>query len=269
MIEIFQDIRKTYNFDRPSDELADVVEFYGETCKEKTRLYLDGRSYTIRMFPSWTPTFYINLGEPYQMLVGTRSHGIAQQKDVLILRNSIVERFNHPADHIYIVKFHPGGMEGLFHIRQSLLADQVIDLSQVLPFEFLNNLKLAGDFRQRCALMDNYLLGLGRSHKQKDHYLKLVRSAIGEYNSGAMQLSVSTVAEKSFVTSKTISRYFKQTIGVSPKAYFSMLRSRTALAGYVQDNTQFNPYQYGYFDHSHFYKDVFRFTGQKISEHRL
>ncbi|MBS1503041.1 MAG: helix-turn-helix domain-containing protein [Bacteroidetes bacterium] len=75
------------------------------------------------------------------------------------------------------------------------------------------------------------------------------------------------MAERMFVSSKTINRYFNRVVGISPKSYFSILRARTALTSYVIHKKDFNPYEFGYYDMSHFYKEVVGFTGKKLIEH--
>lgn len=266
MVEIFQNIRKTYQFATPAGELAEQIEFYGETCAKKTEQFLAGQHYTIKMFPSWTPSFYINLGQPYEMTVGHVRYKINADQDVLVLRNSVVERFNRPEDYIFIVKFYPGGFESLLGINQAHFIDRVIDLRQILPGKFLQSLRQAGNFNKRMNLMNDYLLQSGLRNNKKDHYLKLVNDAIGEYTGSGMQLQTSDLAERLFVTSKTINRYFHKVVGVSPKNYFCILRTRTALTNYVTNSADFDPVNFGYYDHSHFSKDVRNFTGQLLKE---
>jgi methylphosphotriester-DNA--protein-cysteine methyltransferase len=83
-----------------------------------------------------------------------------------------------------------------------------------------------------------------------------------------MKYNVNEMAAKLFTTSKTINRYFNRVIGTTPKNYFSIIRARTALTAYVSDRKTFIPSDYGYYDTSHFYKDVVQFTGRKLIEHR-
>ncbi|HZY38514.1 MAG TPA: hypothetical protein VFE53_17770 [Mucilaginibacter sp.] len=265
MIEIFQDIKKTYVFSQASLALTDFIEFYGETCPEKTSKYLQGNAYTIRMFPSWTPTFYINLGTAYQMSVGNQLHTIGSADDVLIARNNIVERFNQPDDHIFIVKFHPGCLEALLGYSQASLNQGTVDLRLLLPTVCLKNLKRAGTFAERCLLMDRYLEQLSGSAGNKKICSDVVRQATDDYLADRTMLSNGRLSEKYFTTSKTLYRYFIKATGASPKQYFSGLRARLALAEYVKVPRQFDPYPFGYFDRSHFYKDVRNFTGQKLS----
>lgn len=266
MVEIFQNIRKIYTFSQPCEELQDHIEFFAETSLEKTRQYLSGECFTVKMFPSWTPTLYINLGQPYYITVGNRPHLIKANEDILILRNSIVERHNLPTDNIFTVKFNPGGLEAILGINQAKCIDQVINLSIILPPLLLHQLKQPVHFEERIALMQQYLLTCYKQTSHADHYLKLVNDAIGSYAQG-LQLNTSQVAQKVFVSSKTINRYFNRVVGLSPKSYFSILRTRTALTAYMKNKEQFTPFHFGYYDQSHFYKDVIKFTGQKLTRH--
>jgi len=75
------------------------------------------------------------------------------------------------------------------------------------------------------------------------------------------------MAEKMFVSSKTINRYFNRVVGLPPKNYFSILRARNALTAYVNHKQEFTPYDFGYYDMSHFYKEVVNFTGDKLTDY--
>jgi hypothetical protein len=265
MVEIFQNIRKIYTFRQPCEELADHIEFFSESSLEATKQYVSGKNFSVKMFASWTPTFYINLGAPYEIQVGNKRHFIAGDEDILILRNSIVERYNTPTDNIFTVKFYPGGLEAMLDIKQPLLADKVINLKALLPKKLLSKIKQPITFDERVELMQGFFMaGYCKPH---DHYIKFVRDAIDNFSTTGLQASNADLAERMFTTSKTINRYFNQVIGTSPKNYFSIMRARTALTGYVVNKPEFIPYDYGYYDMSHFYKDVVKFTGQKLATH--
>jgi len=267
MVEIFDNIRKIYTFSEAGPELAAHIEFLSESSIESTRKYIGSFNFSVKMFPSWTPTFYINLGAPYLISIGQQQHRIGANQDILILRNSIVERYNSPSDNIFTVKFYPGGLEAVLGVSQLKCVGRMIDLSTILPEKLLSQIKNPVTFAERCQLMQNYLLDSFKKRQQKDHYLQFVRDCIGNYNLSDMQLTTGEMAEKMFVTSKTINRYFNRVVGISPKNYFSVVRGRTALTHYVNHKVGFTPYDFGYYDMSHFYKEVVRFTGKKLTEH--
>jgi AraC-like DNA-binding protein len=265
MIEIFQNIREIYDFRKPVEDLAHFVEFFSESSPSGFDQYFAKGHSQSGMFASWTPTFYINLGTPYQIELDKVFHHIGATDDILILRNGQVTRHILPTDRIFTVKFYPGGLEAVLGISQTRLDHKVIPLGQVLPPSLLMKMKQPITFTERVLIIQEYLLLQRAKRTKKDHYLKIVNDAIGEYHTTGMQLNTSQVAERLFLTSKSINRYFSKVIGLPPKAYFSILRTRAALAAFIQARETFDPWDYGYYDLSHFSKDVVKLTGQRLS----
>lgn len=279
MTEIFDDIKKIYQFSPPCGELADYIEFFSESSFEETAQYAGGGRFCVKMFPSWTPTFWINLGAPYHLVTGQDTHLIKPQDDILILRDSTVTRHNLPSDYIFTVKFSPGGLEAILGINQTKFINTIIDLKTILPAQLLQRVKRPMSFQQRVGLLQHFFLAQHCRQKKKDHYIQLVQDSIAMYGENGMQYNTTEIAGKMFLTSKTINRYFHNVVGTSPKKYLSILRARTALTAYVaakgalaaansiptRGNGAFSPSDFGYHDMSHFYKEVSRFTGKALS----
>jgi hypothetical protein len=265
MKEIFDPIRKLYEFSAACEELQDHIEFFSESVRENYSEFTGDHDFTVEMFPSWTPTMYINLGSPYQLTLGDKKYNIKTNDDVLILRDTMAIRHNLPGDHIFTIKFHPGGLEGILGISQLSLVDKIIDLKKLLPANLLEKIKSPVSFDERKQLLENFFIEKSRQ-KKPDHYLKFIADTIVQYDKNSMQLNINQLAEKQFTTSKTINRYFHRIIGTSPKNYFFLFRARMALTAYMASKKTFDPQVYGYYDWSHFYKDVVRFTGQKLAD---
>lgn len=268
MVEIFNDIRREHQFAEPCGELTPHIEFFSESMPPVENLF--GNTLTpgfksVKMFPSYTPTFWINLGTPYYLSVANQTHLIKANDDILVLRDTRVEKFKQPTDHIFTVKFLPGGLEAILGINQVILIGQVTNLNTILPPAFLKKIKQPMPFEERLALMQNFLLGCYKG-TQNNHYVQFITDCIESYDTAGMQINTSQMAEKMFVTSKTINRYFNKVVGTSPKNYFSIMRTRVALTAYVNQKEVFSPYDFGYYDMSHFYKDVVKFTGQKLRQ---
>lgn len=268
MVEIFDNIREIYEFEPPGEELKNYIEFFSETSLAASSRLIQTEQFSVKMFSSWTPTFWINLGASYQLDLGQNRYLIQQEKDILLLRNGTVTRYNQANDHIFSIKFFPGGLEAILNINQTSFIDQIIALDQIIPPELIHKIKHAGSFVARMDLLQTYFLLQFQKRKQKDHYLKLVQDLIETYNTEELRLNTSELAEKTFVSTKSINRYFHRVVGVSPKKYFATLRARTALNAFVQAQKHFNPEEYGYYDMSHFYKAVIGFTGQRMLEHK-
>lgn len=265
MVEIFDNIKKIYRFSAPMPELADYIEFLSESLGEDTARVAGDQGFFVKMFASWTPTFWINLGTSYHLSMGDDCYLIEPDHDILVLRDSIVTRHNQPTDHIFTVKFFPGGLEAIFGISQTKFINEVVDLRHVLPGWLLQSVRMAMSFDERLDLIQQFLLENWLGQSRKDHYIQLVNDSIDLYEAGSMGYNVSEVAERMFITSKTINRYFNDVVGTSPRKYFSILRARAALTAYVGGKGSFVPDNFGYYDMSHFYKEMVGFTGRNIA----
>ncbi len=269
MVEIFQNIRKRYQFSIACEELVSAVEFYSQSILDCSAQHLTVESSSVKMFPSWTPTFYINLGAPYDIDLKNSRYHVKADEDVLILRNADVTRHILPADNIFTVKFNPGGLETVLGLNQVPVINQIIDLNHILPLQLLRKIKQPISFEERVTIMDSYLLAAYIKRSNPDHYVGMVNDCIGEYQAAGMQLNTTKIAERQFISSKTINRYFNRVIGTSPKNYFSILRGRIALTAFVNDKKNFIPMDHGYYDLSHFQKDMVNFTGQRLTKQHL
>jgi hypothetical protein len=269
MVEIFDNIRKIYQFSPPCEELADFIEFFSESSSEATHIYFGDAHFTVKMFPSWTPTFWINLGSAYHLTMGNNQYRIQPGQDILIVRDRTAERYNSPNDYIFTVKFFPGGLEAIFNIDQSKVINHVVDLGKILPASIIQSVRKMNRFENRVQLMQDYFLCQLKKKKSRDHYVRLVKKTIACYEAGDMQYNVNEMPARLFTTSKSINRYFTRVIGTTPKNYFSILRARTALTAYVANKKAFIPSDFGYYDMSHFYKSIVTFTGQKLMDHKL
>ena len=79
-------------------------------------------------------------------------------QDVLVVRNSIVERYNFPADYIFTVKFFPGALEAIFDVDQSRMINQVVDLREILPASLIQTVREMSGFENRTQLLQDFFL---------------------------------------------------------------------------------------------------------------
>ena len=267
MVEIFNDIRKIYEFSEACEPLGPFVEFFSETSVNLTHTFIKGEPFTVEMFASWTPTVWINLGAPYRLDTAFGKFRIQPGQDIVTLRDTPVTRNNHSADQIFTVKFIPGGLEAVTGFNQHFLKGRILNALDIFPYELLASVKEQSNFQARRAVVEAYLLSCLQSRKKPvDHYLQIVTGSIAMFEEGTMCYNTSQLAEKMFVSSKSINRYFTRVVGAAPKKYFSMLRARKAVTAFVSGRKDFDPSQFGYYDLSHFHRQAFQFTGRRLSE---
>jgi AraC-like DNA-binding protein len=266
MTELFQNIRGLYKFKAPSEELKNYIEFFSESNHEATKQIVNGRAFSIKMFQSWTPTFWINLGPSYNLVMGGTVRQIKAHSAIAVTRAVTAERLNHFSDHLFTVKFYPGALNTLLGVDQAKIHSGLAELTELLPYSLVQQIISAGCFEQRISLTEQYLLQKIRVKTSNDHYSTLVMQTIGFYNENGLKFNVNELASKAFTSSKTITRYFERVIGISPKQYLESVKVRTALPLFLADRKNFDPTEFGYYDKSHFYRSVVRFTGERIGD---
>lgn len=269
MTEIFENIKKLYLFKSPCIELEPYIEFFSETSLAATKAYIQSSVFTVKLFPSYTPTIWINLGTPYHLKNGANWKKIDEYTDVLVLRNEIIERRNLPTDNIFTIKFFPGALEAIFGISQTEIGSEIIDVSQIIPSHLIKRLKNQSSIEDRIVLLEHFFLHKLYSNDKNSYYLNCIQQTIDAFNQSGLILKNKELVQNLAFSNKSMYRYFTKTIGSSPKNYLMLTRARIALTAYVNDIDSFSPYEYGYFDRSHFYKDMIKFTGKKLSANKL
>jgi AraC-like DNA-binding protein len=265
MVEIFNDIRRLYKFRRPCPELSELIEFYSETSAEHAVYGVNDQAFTVKLFPSYTPTIWINLGAPYYLRNGNDLHFIDSNKDILLLRDRTVERLNLPSDNIFTVKFNPGALDIIMGIEQNRLEQKIFEASEIIPDSIIKRMKKMDSFEQRYTLLEGFLLDKLVYNKKRTAIVAPVTQAIEYFIRSGMRLQTEELAQHLFVSGKTFNRYFHSVTGTNPKTFLGSIRIRAALTAYKNHKETFSVYDFGYFDPAHFYKDVVRFTGRKLS----
>ncbi len=228
---------------------------------------MNGQPFSIKMFKSWTPTFWINLGPSYSLVLNGITHRIKANSAIAVTRNVTSERLNHPADYLFTVKFYPGALKHLIDVDLTKLRSGLVELNELLPGCLIQQIRSVKCFEQRVSLIEQFVLQKMSNKKATDHYTNLVMQTICFYDENGMKFNINELTFKTFTTSKTLRRYFERVIGISPKQYFESVRLRTSLSSFLSDRKSFNPVEYGYYDSSHFYRSVAGFTGERIADH--
>lgn len=268
MTEIFDNIRKLYRFNTPCDALVELIEFFSESSLDAMDRFIGASPFTVTLFPSYTPTIWLNLGSPYQLKNGQAWHTVDEWTDILLLRNEIVERRNLPTDNIFTVKFNPGGFETIFGVSQTTIGSEVVPVSAIMPDLFIKKLKGAGSFEDRQTMLEHFFLEkLEKNNRRNGFYLQCIKETVQAFTGEGLDTAISKLAGQLYVSEKTLYRCFTKVVGTSPKNFQAITRARIALTNYVTNPAAFSPYDHGYYDMSHFYKSVVKFTGQKLSHY--
>lgn len=268
MVEIYNNIRLLYRFLKPVPQLAHLIDFFSETATESVNEYVDGKDFTIKLFPSYTPTIWINLGSPYYLKSNSYCRQIEKDSDILLLRDTTVEKINLVTDKTFTIKFNPGGIETIFGISQQEIADQIIPANAIIPESLIKKLKTLDILEEKVQLLERlFLEKLEQRAQSKSYHLQYVNRAISLFEESHMAMTNEALAQQLCITEKSLYRYFNHVVGTSPKSYFAIKRAREALTSFAADPKNFSYMDFGYYDRSHFYKSVSIFTGTHIQKY--
>lgn len=265
MTEIFDDVLKLYLFRRPCFELEEYIEFFSETSLEATSRTVQGQNFSVKLFPSFTPTIWINLGSPYQIDNGRKIEKVAKSSDILVLRSTVWERKNLPTDNIFTIKFRPLGFEAIFGVSQAKIGEGIVNADEILGQSIIKKIKEPSTLDEKAVFLETMFLDKLRQNSGDKFHLQCIRRSIDSFFYSGMESKMSTLASELNVSEKTFTRYFYQIIGTSPKYYFLTARCRISLTSYKENPKRFSPYDFGYYDFGHFSKDVKRFTGANLT----
>jgi AraC-like DNA-binding protein len=265
MTEIFDDIRKLYVFRSPGSGLEEYIEFFSESSPEATARYIKTDHFSVKLFPSFTPTIWINLGAPYQMDNGHSIRNVNKTSDILVLRSTLWERKNVPADHIFTIKFRPLGFEAIFGISQAKIGHDIVDAGEILSQHVIRKIKEPLSLEEKSEYLENVFREKLRQNSRDNFHLHCIKKAIDLFMISGMESKLNNLAAQLNVSEKTFYRYFYQIIGTNPKDFFSITRCRTSLTAYKNNRKAFSPYDFGYYDFGHFSKEVKRFTGSNLT----
>lgn len=265
MTEIFDDIRKLYVFRTPCPELAEHIEFFSETSLEASNLYIREDTFNVKLFPSFTPTIWLNMGASYQLLNDGKSINVEKSSDILVLRSTTLERKNLAADNIFTIKFLPMGFEAIFGISQAEIANDIVNADEILGADVIKKVKGLETLKEKSVFLEKILLEKQKRNSKNTLYLESIKKSIQLFSQSGMESKLSDLASQLNVSEKTFYRYFQKAIGTNPKDFFLITRCRQALSHYKKNKNTFSPYDFGYYDFAHFSKEVKRFTGSSLT----
>jgi AraC-like DNA-binding protein len=242
-----------YTFSAAPDALKDSVEFIWQSRFDTIEAN-EQQEVHERLFAHLSSSLVFSQGLPFSVTEGQNTRDINSDA-VLIGHHTAPVLFQHKKENrLTGIKLKPGGFYRLSGVPASLVRDHIIPLRELAPVLY-----------RQCKDLHNHVHLLPDFHHNASTYkYDCVRQALHLYLSELHENpALEQIAARIHLTPKTLNRYFHEVLGLAPKKVFSISRLRTALKDRLsiqEKPTAFSFYDYGYTDHSHFYKDLATYT---------
>jgi methylphosphotriester-DNA--protein-cysteine methyltransferase len=212
-----------------------------------------------KIIPDGYPEMIFHLGDSYRINIS----GEWKEQPVELIAGQIRNHFfleNTGVSNMFAIKFQPWALTDFFGLQMCTITDQVIEIPKAIKMRltFIKRIfQKDTTFKEKCQLVESWFrmqkLPL-TSHYKAVEYI--------HEKKGVIQLhELTNVCNCS---ERTLERYFKSHIGVSPKFYSRIVRF-SSIFKLVQEKPidwQDIVYKAGYYDQSHFIKNFKEFTGE-------
>jgi len=164
----------------------------------------------------------------------------------------------------FCIVFRPRGFYNLFRIKSSdfskycLMGDSVFKKDIYYLWEQLN---ICGDINSMKELFENYFSGFAKGHSIKTDLLDHIVSRMDKTNG---MIRVSQLCNIYYITPRSLERHFMEEFGIPAKELLQIFRINKAIRMLAEEpkaNLAGISYLSGYFDQSHFIRDIRKITG--------
>lgn len=248
---------KQYVFQAVHPALKDVAEFYWQLDLRDSSFGND--DFAEHIFASLHTSIVFNLGSS-GFGIGHTGQQTAVKQSVIIGHHTHTLQYHHYAGNfLFGIKLKPAGINRLFGFSSAALNNHFTETIDLFKNDFVEEqLFHCGSASQRADLLDRLLMHKMNS-VDNDYKSLYVHKALSEL-AGKQVTSVEKLASQMHLTKRSLERYFRDEIGLTPKTCLSIMRFRSALKQYLEAGTRADYEAFGYHDFSHFMKDYRRFA---------
>lgn len=228
------------------------------------------KGFSDALFPSTGYTYLINLGTPFIMQVGDKK--IEMKTDGFLPRHHAIECYHQQGNHLFGIKFKISPVIFEKKINFAEYREFIFPLSYLMDAGLLAQVKQCSDFSARVQLLTGYFEQIIEEYSGSLKSIHIVSEILAYCeNERDFITPIEAFAKKYNISSRTLQRYFERATGISTKTAIQIMRIRKATEHLVNDPGSFSSADYGYYDHSHFYKHLKSFlqknTIKKLQPH--
>jgi AraC-like DNA-binding protein len=251
-----------YKQQEPTRALSEII---------KSFWMIDGEAdATIReekIIPDGYPEMIFHYGDPFRSKISEA--WLLQEKD--LIAGQISNFFfleNTGTVGMFALKFQPWALRKLFDIKIANYTDKVLPIhSEVSPIiNGIKNVAISSlSFEEKVAGVEKLLSASSKPTSPETKGEQATKFII-QHNGG---ITLQAVQENIGISERSLERYFKEYIGLSPKFYCRIIRFSYIFNLVNQGTINWSDVSFhsGFYDQSHFIKNFKEFTGEEPSKY--
>lgn len=235
-----------------------------------------GQAAIIPIIPDAYPEIIIPLYGSVQSFVGSKKEGYSLNPPFIIGQLDKISYLQSTGKAAFVsIKLYPWLLSNVLKDKASLAKNQLIDASLVFPQEVVTTLKelqnFSNDLQVQQHLHATVLPLLWQYLKQtKVPFKPIAAYAVQQFFEAKGQLNSTDLASKLNCSRRYLELIFKDFIGISPKQYARIIRTKKAsilLKNASKENLNLSniSFDMGYYDLSHFHRDFKAITNRSPS----
>ncbi len=270
-VEFFHTEHFNQNYQRlkADDAISYFIDFFWETSFDDLWDQFP-KGFSDALFPNTGYTYLLNLGTPFVMQVGEKK--FEMKTDGFLPRHRAIECFHQPGNKLFGIKFKISPVIFEKKINFSEYREYIFPLSYLMDAGIIAKVKKAQNFEERVAILTAYFKNIIEQYSGSLKPIQIVSEILAHCETKRDFITpVEDFAKQYGISSRTLQRYFETATSISTKTAIQIMRIRKATEHLVNDPASFKSADYGYYDHSHFYKHLRSFlqknTIKKLQPH--
>lgn len=270
-VEFFHTEHFNQNYQRlkADDAISYFIDFFWETSFDDLWDQFP-KGFSDALFPNTGYTYLLNLGTPFVMQVGDKK--FEMKTDGFLPRHRAIECFHQPGNKLFGIKFKISPVIFEKKINFSEYREYIFPLSYLMDAGIIAKVKKAQNFEERVAILTAYFKNIIEQYSGSFKPIQIVSEILAHCETKRDFITpVEDFAKQYGISSRTLQRYFETATSISTKTAIQIMRIRKATEHLVNDPASFKSADYGYYDHSHFYKHLRSFlqknTLKKLQPH--
>jgi AraC-like DNA-binding protein len=249
-----------YHRKKAKKSLAQFIDFFWETdFDELYEQYPDG--FSDALFPNVGYTYLINLGTPFVMQLGQEC--FEMKSDGFLPRHKHMICHHSTGNRIFGIKFKVSPVVFEKKVNFSEYKEYIFPLAYLIDRKITDRIKSARSFEERVQIVSDYYEQLIQKHKGSVKQVQVVTSILNECSEkNHFNRSIETLSKEYNISPRTLQRYFEATTSINSKQALQIMRIRKAIEDLTTSPAEFHFSTYGYYDYSHFYKQLKQFLNQ-------